>query len=231
MNILTRTGITLAAIGATAVLHAPTAGADAVPADYTRTDMIELLTDSVELIDRFYAERAAAGLPAAVPDEVLYVDFGVMGTGPCGPFDERVFGYCALDNSIYIGLAELWTQYSEYSPATAVVAVAHEYGHVLQVAAGNEVPLDASPERSDAIRAEDQADCVAGAWANWAHEENLIDAWEDIVPITASHYDIGQAESPEQDHGRPAERAASYLAGFTGGMGACELFFTDYPLT
>lgn len=80
------------------------------------------------------------------------------------------------------------------------------------------------------IRAENQADCIAGAWFGWAASQGVVtqDDYADADNIMAD------VASLEQDntryHGTLQERTDSFIAGMQKGIYSCVGFFPNIPI-
>ncbi|HET9257157.1 MAG TPA: neutral zinc metallopeptidase [Pseudonocardiaceae bacterium] len=145
--------------------------------------------------------------------------------GKAGIADSTAYEYCPADYNIYLGQARLWQFYNDDGDAAPVVGLAHEWGHNVQARMG----VQASGQ-TEVIRQENQADCIAGAWIQYANEQKWIEP-EDVGSIAKLIRDIADAEAdPARGHGTIAERGRSLSMGVTGGLAACNAFFPETPI-
>jgi predicted metalloprotease len=101
--------------------------------------------------------------------------------------------------------------------AAPVVGLAHEYGHHLQSYLRLPYPRTAR----DSVRYENQADCIAGAWAKYASEKGWLEEADDLKDIEGLMRAIGSRESSYRDHGTTSERATAFNEGYKAGLKAC----------
>jgi uncharacterized protein len=175
------------------------------------------------------------------------VDTGCGGaTAEVGPF------YCPVDETIY----QDTTFFDEVlekqlaGPSGAFVepyVLAHEYGHHIQNVLGfmGKVKTQQGP-KSDAVRLELQADCLAGMWAQAASttddttgevlfsELNDTDIEQAIAAATAVGDDRIQQQSGGRvnpdgwTHGSAAQRVKWFKTGMQeGSVDGCDTFATD----
>jgi predicted metalloprotease len=166
---------------------------------------------------------------------VLYVDSGESGPQDCtdaegnpGTYTGLSYEYCPGDETVYVGQDTLWEFYSETGDAGPAMGLAHEYGHHIQY----ELDVPAPFTAAQSIDFENQADCIAGAWAGWMEAKGALDTEENspngradledielMFPIIASAED----EGADRDHGTLEEREQAFSDGFLGGESACGL--------
>jgi hypothetical protein len=144
--------------------------------------------------------------------------------------------YCTYDGNIYLGEAALWADYTVYGDNTVRATIAHEMGHRIQHVAG--VGTIATP--NEAIPAENQADCFAGAFAAWSvrygmssnDTESVAEA--DVVDGIAGMLYIGDGEGADQTHGTADQRVRAYYIGYNSapeaGVLACDFYVTDVSI-
>ncbi len=150
--------------------------------------------------------------PTAVADgpAVLSVD-GDADTG-CGSatIDEGSF-YCEDDETVYVQQTDV----DGASPEALVYLLAHEYGHYLQARTEVPEPAEGTGPASEVVAYEQQADCLAGAFAGSRGTEQLA---RYRPTVTSSGDDAGpdEVDPREYDHGTGEERFAAFTRGFRG---------------
>lgn len=157
-----------------------------------------------------------------------------------GPF------YCPSNQQVYLDLAffaKLEQQFSVVGDFARAYIIAHEIGHHVQLELGLSEPfekalLDHQPVTGDGgleVRAELQADCLAGVWAHHAQqrldwlEPGDIDAALNAAAVFGDDYlqrSLSAAIRPETfSHGTSQQRANWFTSGFaTGRIDACDTF-------
>lgn len=163
--------------------------------------------------------------------------FATAGSGPfyC-PDDQRIY----LDPAFFSQLAPPRSTLREFAQA---YVIAHEIGHHVQLELGLSEPLDNAlaegqpvmGERGLEVRAELQADCLAGVWAhhaqqrlNWL-EPGDIDAALNLATVLGDDYQQRTRQGairPETfSHGTSAQRVNWFKSGFASGrMETCDTF-------
>jgi predicted metalloprotease len=162
-----------------------------------------------------------------------------LGQGAMGPF------YCPLDQKVYIDLRffdELQQRYAAPGDFARAYVLAHEVGHHVQKLLGISDKVQALQQRSGeaqanllSVRLELQADCLAGVWANRAHEwRNILepgDIEEGLRAAAAVGDDTLQRRTKGYviretfTHGSSAERSQWFRKGLqTGDVSACDTF-------
>ncbi len=112
--------------------------------------------------------------------------------------------------------AELFDDYGATGPA---VVLAHEMGHAVQFQAG--------ALRNSALVVEQQADCLAGAYAAWAADRRITPfdsaaALDSAVGATVSFRDHPGASAAASDaHGSGFDRVRAFQDGFDRGVEYC----------
>jgi predicted metalloprotease len=138
--------------------------------------------------------------------------------------DANAYEYCPVDYNIYLGQAYMWHLYDKDGDAAPAVGLVHEWGHNVQLRAG--VPEPAN--NLESVNHENQADCIAGAWIQYAYQQNWIEP-EDVGSIARLIVDIASSE-PNRDHGNLQERSNSMLLGLESGLQACNSFYPATPI-
>jgi predicted metalloprotease len=180
---------------------------------------------------------------ASYPEAQTVLFSGVAQTG-CGTASSQVGPfYCPPDQRVYIDLdffRELQTRFgAEGGPFAQAYVLAHEYGHHIQNLTGVLARLgnDRDGPQRAAVRAELQADCLAGLWAGHAVETGFIEAvteqeiGEALSAAAAVGDDRIQQSStgrvnPESwTHGSSEQRQEWFLRGYRGrSAGDCDTF-------
>lgn len=162
-----------------------------------------------------------------------------LGQSAMGPF------YCPPDQKVYVDLRffdDLQRRYGASGDFARAYVLAHEVGHHVQNLLGIADQVRALQQRSGeaqanqlSVRMELQADCLAGVWANRAHEWRQIlepgDVEEGLRAAAAVGDDTLQRRTrgyvvPETfTHGTSAERAAWFRRGLQAGdLKQCDTF-------
>ena len=162
-----------------------------------------------------------------------------LGQSAMGPF------YCPPDQKVYVDLRffdDLQRRYGASGDFARAYVLAHEVGHHVQNLLGIADQVRALQQRSGeaqanqlSVRMELQADCLAGVWANRAHEWRQIlepgDVEEGLRAAAAVGDDTLQRRTrgyvvPETfTHGTSAERAAWFRRGLqSGDLKQCDTF-------
>jgi predicted metalloprotease len=122
-----------------------------------------------------------------------------------GPF------YCPGDQKLYLDLSffsDLHTRYGAPGDFSQAYVIAHEVGHHVQNLMGILEKTHAAKARSSEaegnaiqVRVELQADCLAGVWANRAHESRQILEQGDIDEALAAAAGVGDDRLQQQSRG------------------------------
>jgi len=121
----------------------------------------------------------------------------------------------------------------EYGPATIGIVLAHEYGHAIQERIG------ALDRRLPTVITEQQADCIAGAWAGRAAAGQApgvpfteADVRASLIAMIQVQDPVGSDPTGPGGHGSGFDRVGAFQEGFAGGLAACEPLLDDpLPLT
>jgi len=179
-------------------------------------------------IDIFWAARfQEAGRVYDPPNGVVAFDEPIVtACGRADPVREAAF-YCVIDEKIYYS-AEFRTLIEDQIGDFAwVIVVAHEWGHHIQAKLGFD--LGVVPDRAGEvapIEFEQQADCLAGAYAVDADLTGWLDPGDvdEALAITEISGDPpGTAWNDPRAHGTGAVRIDAFLNGYSGGLTSCGL--------
>jgi hypothetical protein len=195
-------------------------------------EQMRTYTDVVLPVVAAFFDNAYAQMPR--PSEVIFVAAGETGpeacqdpnTGGQASYTSQSYEYCFVDQKIYVGQDSVWTLYRNVGDAAPAVAIAHEWGHHVQHAVG--VPVPTTTQEN--IVHENQADCIAGAWMLYASQQQWLEYPDDIGDVDGLLQVIASAEAPGRTHGNLAERSQSLLAGYQGGLAACNAFYPGTPV-
>ncbi|HLM21323.1 MAG TPA: neutral zinc metallopeptidase [Propionibacteriaceae bacterium] len=179
-------------------------------------------------IDRFWEARfLEVGRAYEPPHGVIGFDEPIRtACGRVDPEQEAAF-YCVVDETIYYA-AEFRTLVEEQIGDFAwVIVVAHEWSHHIQATIGIDVGI--APDRAGdevSMTVEQQADCLAGAYALDAQETGWLEPGDIDEALTITELAGDPVSTPEnelaaQDTG--SERTAAWFDGYTNGLADCEL--------
>ncbi|MFK8022982.1 MAG: neutral zinc metallopeptidase [Ilumatobacter sp.] len=166
-------------------------------------------------------------------------DIPGCGGGPFTDYDllqRAVAFYCPLgdfvayddgDTSLLTDLA------SQFGPATIGIVLAHEYGHAIQQRTG------ALRQNLPTVVTEQQADCIAGAWAGRAAAGqasgvpfNDNDIRAGLIAMIRVQDPVGADPTAPGAHGSGFDRVGAFQEGFNGGLARCApLVDEPLPLT
>jgi predicted metalloprotease len=163
---------------------------------------------------------------------VVYVERGQRLATPCldgsggrGNATSQSYEYCPADRTIYVGQDLLWTFY-RMGDAAPVIGLAHEWGHHIQFIVG--VPSPRTLAQS--VNFENQADCVAGAWARYARDRGWLEAPDDLDDVGVLLRAIGTRETAGRDHGTATERRTAFDLGLGSGLEGCNRYAERTPI-
>ncbi len=154
---------------------------------------------------------------------------GVAGAS-VGPF------YCPGDEKIYLDLSffdELRTRFQAPGDFAQAYVIAHEVGHHVQNLLGTMDKVDAArgrvskdAENQLSVRLELQADFLAGLWANYARQKNLLDP-DDVDEALGAASAVGDDRLQQESqgyvvpdsftHGSSQQRIQWFRRGFESG--------------
>jgi len=108
-----------------------------------------------------------------------------------------------------------------------VVVVAHEWGHHIQLQLGIDLGVSAAEMGGPPpIELEQQADCLAGAYTEDAEDRGWLepgDVDEALFMTELAGDPVGTSWDSPGAHGTSDERVDAFLAGYEGGLAACDL--------
>ncbi|MGB3737482.1 MAG: neutral zinc metallopeptidase [Ilumatobacter sp.] len=182
-------------------------------------------------------EPLEGGIFAAYPERTT----PIPGCGtPTSTFEDIQRGgaiYCFLGDFIaYDDTPEgvVGSLASTFGPVTFGLVLAHEYGHALQDRTGVLRRQDLAT-----VDLEQQADCVAGAWAGRANaglapgitfDDNDVRAG--LISMISIEDPIGTDPNSPGGHGSGFDRVGAFQVGFREGLGRCATLIDDpLPLT
>jgi predicted metalloprotease len=178
---------------------------------------------TIESLDRFWAkEFATLGLTYQPPDGPYPYDARVPPEGPCYAAGLNAL-YCRLNDAIYFeepNMLRPW--HADYGDFAPLFVLAHEWGHAIQERM--DLLGDASVLNIDK---ELQADCFAGAWAQYLENGDEIyvleegDVDEALTGLLELRDSVGLPWVDSQAHGTAFQRIEAFLMGYRGGRPRC----------
>ena len=182
-------------------------------------------------VDQYWAARfQEAGRAYDSPGGVVAFEEPIVtACGRAEPEREAAF-YCVIDEKIYYSSefrALIETQIGDFA---WVIVVAHEWGHHIQAKLGFD--LGVVPDRAGEIlpiELEQQADCLAGAYAIDADVTGWLDPGdidEALYMTEISGDPPGTAWNDPRAHGTGDERIDAFMQGYTDGLAGCDLDLT-----
>jgi predicted metalloprotease len=197
---------------------------------YTDATMQSYIDKVLPMITQFFRAKYAA-MPE--PTEYYFIAHGQQLLSACedeggnpGLENDETYAYCPADRNVYLGQTTMWKMYNQDGDAAPAVGLAHEWGHNVQTQIGVPPPRT----QDETIVHEDQADCIAGAWIQYADEQKWLEP-EDVSSITRLVEDIASAEDNQnRTHGTLSERGAAMTMGLRGGLAACNRFYPETPI-
>ncbi len=190
---------------------------------FSYAQMSSFLNTVTPMVSQFYKVQYPK-LPQ--PRDVVYVPNGRRASEPCGSYaDDQAYEYCPANQTIYIGQDLLWAFYKQEGDAAPVMALAHEWGHHIQIMEG----ISSGKSAADSVKFENQADCLAGAFIQYSDKQGWLEK-NDIQDIDGLLEAIGSHEGRSRDHGTAQERLKSFDTGFKSGAKGCNSFFPSTPV-
>ena len=182
-------------------------------------------------VDQFWAARfQEAGRAYESPGGVVAFDEPIVtACGRAEPDQEAAF-YCVIDEKIYYSSEFRSLIEAQIGDFAWVIVVAHEWGHHIQAKLGFD--LGVVPDRAGEIlpiELEQQADCLAGAYAVDAEVTGWLDPGdidEALYMTEISGDPPGTAWNDPRAHGSGDERIDAFMQGFEGGLAGCDLDLT-----
>jgi predicted metalloprotease len=179
-------------------------------------------------IDMFWEARFQdAGRLYDPPQGVVAFDEPIVtACGRADPEREAAF-YCVIDEKIYYSAEFRTLIENQIGDFAWVIVVAHEWGHHIQAKLGFD--LGVVPDRAGEvapIEFEQQADCLAGAYAIDAELSGWLDPGdvEEALAITEISGDPpGTAWNDPRAHGTGDVRIDAFLTGYNAGLAGCDL--------
>jgi hypothetical protein len=170
-------------------------------------------------VSNFAATSATYRSPSVIPLE----DFVITGCGPAGP--EDFAHYCRPDEAIYYSPAALADHARRIGDFAPIVVISHEWGHHVQRLVG----IVREPGNAFEL----QADCLAGAYANEAGQQGLLDPG-DVTEAVQGSAEAGDPLGLPQDapgaHGINDDRVIAFMRGYLDGVTGCGLPLSSGPI-
>jgi predicted metalloprotease len=195
-------------------------------------DMDELARQAISDIEEFW--EGAHGEPLdgdfePVEELISWDANGFDDTEFCGDTTLGLVnaGYCHDDRTIGWDRGQLLpTLHQAHGDMGVTMVLAHEYGHAVQFQSG------LATEETSTLVAEQQADCLAGAYMRWVAEGDsprftlsTADGLNNVLAAVIAFRDpVLNEDDPEvgvDEHGSAFERLSAFQFGFTEGMTAC----------
>jgi predicted metalloprotease len=189
---------------------------------FSYAEMDQYVDAIAPMVAQFFEEQYPR-LPEA---NLVYIPSGRVARTACGASDGTAYEYCGGNQTIYVGQDLLWAFYRQAGDAAPALALAHEWGHHVQVMLG----LPFARTAAQSVNFENQADCFAGAWAKYAEGEDWLETEDDLQDIGTLMRLIGSRESSQRDHGTVAERTAAFDKAYEGGLKACNAYYPNDPV-
>ncbi|MDD1649002.1 MAG: neutral zinc metallopeptidase [Methylococcaceae bacterium] len=236
--------IILTLVGGAGQPQQTSAPAQKPPADDAQSRFVSMVLADTE--DTWTELFKRAGLRYQDPKLVLFSGATPtpcgMGQSAMGPF------YCPPDQKVYIDLRfydDLKRRFGAPGDFAQAYVVAHEIGHHVQNLLGIADKVSAAQRRMGqaeanqlSVRMELQADCLAGVWANHAHQTRQILEQGDVEEGLRAASAIGDDQIQRRTqgyvvpdgftHGTSAQRVEWFRRGLSmGDMNACDTFSSN----
>ena len=214
-----------------------------LPRSASDDDLREFVGVVVKETEDLWTEQfAKSGETYPAPKVVLFTDS--VNTA-CGAADARTGPfYCPGDQKVYIDLSfydELRDKFGAPGDFAQAYVLAHEIGHHVQNITGvlpefnrRRQAMSQTDSNAYSVRIELQADCYAGVWANYAGQQNLVEAGDfeealnaadQIGDDTLQKRMQGFAVPKTFNHGTSAQRKTWFERGYRSGQpGSCDTF-------
>ncbi len=200
----------------------------------------------VQLVEAFWGEEFEdfAGSGAYRPldrERIIAVEDGETGLPSCGggaipnsTIENNALAAVCPEGQLILWddddlFVDLFQQYGATGPA---IVIAHEFGHAIEFQAG--------VLNRPTVVIEQQADCLAGAFARWMSDRNLApfdtaSSLDAAVGATVSFRDQpGSSAAGENAHGSGFDRVRAFQDGFEDGVELCaqyDVAFLEPQLT
>lgn len=183
------------------------------PADHPFNQLLPLASADINKFwhQSFYSSRLRYATPT-----MMYYTQPVQ--TPCGVALMNNAFYCSASNTIYYDYNFLSGIYSQVGDYAAVSILAHEWGHLVQT------QLGVANGRAFNIQMELQADCLSGAYTQYAEKMGELeegDLEEAGVGLFSGGDPKGMPWFAPQAHGKSMQRINYFLEGYKGGARAC----------
>ena len=211
-----------------------------VPADPTRDvlgtddgDMDELGRQAISDIEEFWEGTYGESFDGEFRPVKKLISWDANGfddTEFCGESTYGIVnaGYCLDNHTIGWDRGELLPALQDaHGDMGVAMVLAHEYGHAVQYQSGM------ADDDTETLVAEQQSDCLAGAYMRWVAEDNsprftlsTADGLNNVLAAVIGFRDpllnIDDPEVGVDEHGSAFERVSAFQFGFTDGVQACD---------
>lgn len=195
-------------------------------------DMDELGRQTISDIEQFWEanyEESFDGSFKPVTELISWDANGFDDTEFCGDSTYGIVnaGYCLDDHTIGWDRGELLPALDRaHGDMGVTMVLAHEYGHAIQYHSGM------ADDDTPTLVAEQQADCLAGAYMRWVAEdqsprftlstgEGLNNVLAAVIGFRDPLLNVDDPEVGVDEHGSAFERVSAFQFGFTDGVQAC----------